>query len=323
MGHIGLIKTGREGRRRLFNEMTIRSRLAPTPSGFLHLGNGVNFILAWLLVRKEGGRLKLRIDDLDSERCRPEYIEDIFRQLDWLGLDWDEGPFSPDDFARRHSQRLRLERYRAVLAELAERSRIFACTCSRREIQQVSPGGLYPGTCRGRSLRPETAHTLRVQVEAGTRIAVDPVSLPLDQALGDFVIWRRDDRPAYQLASLVDDLDDRINLIVRGEDLRLSTAAQLYLAVQLGWEEFLRSRFIHHPLLPGPDGRKLSKSDNALSLLAMRTRGGTPLLAYRAAARQLGIDPAQITSLAELLAAWSGPDQFRDGSAGRPAESSP
>jgi len=130
-------------------------------------------------------------------------------------------------------------------------------------------------------------------------------SLKLAQEMGDFVVWR-DGRPAYQLASLVDDRDDRINLIVRGEDLLVSTGAQLYLADKLGWSEFGGTRFIHHPLLPGPDGRKLSKSDDALSLAALRERGETPLLAYRAVARQLGLDPAEITSLTELLAGLPG-----------------
>jgi len=274
--------------------------------GYLHLGNAVNFLHTWLLVRKVGGRLKLRIDDLDAERCRPEYIEDIFRQLEWLGLDWDEGPSGPDDFSRHHSQRLRLERYQEVLVELQKRDSLFACTCSRKEIQLHSPAGLYPGSCRKLNLRPAGPHALRLLVAPGATVEVEGQPLALGREMGDFVIWRRDGRPAYQLASLVDDLDDRINLIVRGEDLRTSTAAQLYLATKLGREEFSRARFIHHPLLPASDGRKLSKSDDALSLAALRRHGETPLLAYRAVARQLAINPAEITSIADLLAARSG-----------------
>lgn len=283
--------------------MTIRSRLAPTPSGYLHLGNGVNFLHTWLLVRKAGGVLKLRIDDLDGERCRPEYIEDIFRQLDWLGLDWDEGASGPDDFSRCHSQRLRMERYREVLEGLRQRVRLFACTCSRKEVQRRSPGGLYPGTCRHLTHRSGAPHALRILLEPEAVLAVAGQTLNLNRELGDFVVWRRDDRPAYQLASLVDDLDYRINLIVRGEDLRVSSGAQLYLAAKLGRDEFARVHFIHHPLLFGPDGRKLSKSDDALSLAALRDRGETPLPIYRAVARQLAINPAEISSLADLLAA--------------------
>jgi len=283
--------------------MTIRSRLAPTPSGYLHLGNAVNFLRTWLLVRRAGGLLKLRIDDLDSNRCRPEFVEDIFRQLDWLGLDWDEGPSGPEDFHRCHSQRLRWERYREVVEGLRQGGEIFACTCSRKEIQQRSPGGLYPGTCRHLALQPTGSHALRLRVEPGSGLELGAQALDLSRALGDFVIWRRDDQPAYQLASLVDDLDDRINLLVRGEDLLISTAAQLYLAAKLGRPEFARASFIHHPLLLGSAGRKLSKSDDALSLAALQARGATPILAYRETARQLRIDPAGITTLTDLLAA--------------------
>lgn len=283
--------------------MAIRSRLAPTPSGYLHLGNAVNFLHTWLLVRKAHGVIKLRIDDLDSARCRPEYIEDIFRQLAWLGLDWDEGPSGPDDFSRNHSQQLRLERYREVLEVLRGCDLLFPCSCSRKEILQRSPSGLYPGTCRHRGHRRTVSQAIRIQVGTESELEVASRRLDLSREMGDFLVWRRDDRPAYQLASLVDDRDDRINLIVRGEDLLISTGAQLYLAAQLGWEEFARVRFIHHPLLPGPDGRKLSKSDDALSLAALRGRGETPLLAYRAAARQLAINPSEISCLDDLLAA--------------------
>jgi glutamyl-tRNA synthetase len=282
---------------------TIRSRLAPTPSGYLHLGNAVNFIRTWLLVRKNGGVLKLRIDDLDRDRCRPQYIEDIFRQLDWLGLDWDEGPTGPDDFRRHYSQHLRLDRYRKELAALLETGQLFACTCSRKEIEQQAPSGLYPGSCRHRRHRLAGPHALRIRVEESAVIEIGSAKLPLGLLMGDFVVWRRDDLPAYQLTSLVDDLDDRINLIVRGEDLLNSTAAQLFLAGKLGAEEFARASFHHHPLLPGADGRKLSKSDNALSLAALRTLGKEPAIAYRTAALQLGLDPGAIHTLADLLAA--------------------
>lgn len=287
-------------------QMKTRSRLAPTPSGYLHLGNGVNFLHTWLLVRRAGGVLKLRIDDLDGDRCKPEYIEDIFRQLDWLGMDWDEGPSGPDDFNRHHSQRLRMQSYREVLDTLRQRTRLFTCTCSRKEIQRRSPNGLYPGTCRQLSHRSGAAHAMRVLVEPEAVLEVAGRTIDLSRELGDFVVWRRDDRPAYQLASLADDLDDRINLIVRGEDLRGSTAAQIYLATKLDRGEFARAHFIHHPLLFGPDGRKLSKSDDSLSLEALRVRGETPLSVYRAVAQQLAINPAEISSLADLLAALPG-----------------
>lgn len=280
--------------------MKIRSRIAPTPSGYLHLGNAVNFIRTWLLVRRTGGSLKLRIDDHDLDRCRAEYVEDIFRQLDWLGLDWDEGPSGPDDFLRNHSQRLRLDRYMEMLDRLHETGHVFACTCSRKRLQEQSVNGLYTGECRGRLDRPHKAHALRMEVCGETVIELNGEQVRLDREMGDFVIWRRDNQPAYQLVSLADDLDDRINLIVRGEDLKVSTAAQLYLAARLGEDGFSRAAFVHHPLLPGSHGRKLSKSDNALSLAAMRDSGAGPETAFRAAALQLGLDPSGISSLNEL-----------------------
>lgn len=283
----------------------LRSRLAPTPSGYLHLGNAVNFLLTWLLVRRAGGVLKLRIDDADAGRSRPEYVADIFRQLEWLGLDWDEGPSGPDDFFARHSQLLRLERYREMLHELGRRTRLFPCACSRRQIGAQTGNGLYPGTCRATAFRPgRLGQPVRILVPEGCMVEVNGIRLDLAATLGDFILWRRDDLPAYQLASLTDDLDDRINLIVRGQDLLPSTAAQLFLADRLGETGFGRALFHHHPLLTGSRGEKLSKSDQALSLHAMRQAGAIPAEVYRAAARHLGIDPRAIATLADLLHAF-------------------
>ena len=197
----------------------LRSRLAPTPSGYLHLGNAVNFLITWLMVRQAGGTLKLRIDDADADRTQPGYIEDIFRQLDWLGITWDEGPAGPDDFHRHHSQLQRIGRYWAVLGQLAATASLFPCTCSRKAIREHSTSGLYPGTCRGRREPPAGEHAIRIAVPAETMVLVGEDAVALGALMGDFVLWRRDNQPAYQLASLVDDLDDRITCIVRGMDL--------------------------------------------------------------------------------------------------------
>lgn len=276
-------------------EVLLRSRLAPTPSGYLHLGNACNFILTWLLVRHRQGVLKLRIDDADSGRSRREYLEDIFRQLEWLGLDWDAGPNGPDDFTGRHSQMQRLERYRRLLTALSAGGQLFYCTCSRRQISQSSAAtGLYPGTCCQRRQPPPAAHAVRIMA-------------PPELELGDFVLWRRDDLPAYQLASLADDLADGSNLIVRGRDLASSSAAQLFLARQLGAEgrSFRQARFLHHPLLRDGLGRKLAKSDQSLSLAAIRQAGATPMVVYRQVADLLGLDSTAIASLTDLQAAFS------------------
>ncbi|HSR35757.1 MAG TPA: glutamate--tRNA ligase family protein [Desulfurivibrionaceae bacterium] len=286
----------------------IRSRIAPTPSGYLHLGNAVNFLLTWLLVRQAGGSLKLRIDDADSDRTQPEYIEDIFHQLDWLGLTWDEGPSGPEDFRHHHSQLLRQERYRAVLDQLAATGLLFPCVCSRKQIREQATNGLYPGTCRTRREPPPGEHAIRLLVPAETVVQVGDQPVSLGATMGDFVLWRRDDQPAYQLASLVDDLDDRISCIVRGADLLASTAAQLHLATLLGaiGEPFGAITFHHHPLIPGEGGQKLSKSDNALSLHAMREAGVTPTQIYQATARVLELPPYAIETLDDLFAVFRG-----------------
>lgn len=281
--------------------MMLRSRIAPTPSGLLHLGNAVNFILTWLMVRKAGGTLRLRIDDADCLRAKPEYLEDIFRQLDWLKLTWDEGPTGPDDFCRRFSQQLRLERYRDFLAELDRLGHLYPCGCSRSKIREHAVDGVYPGFCRNRAVAPMPGEAQRVRVPEGSVFRVEGQEVALCKAMGDFVLWRKEDLPAYQLVSLVDDLDDRINLIVRGHDLLPSTAAQLFLAGLHGNNFFAETTFLHHPLVLGEDGRKLSKSDNALSLAALREGGGSRSLVYQAVAQQVGVDSAGIGSLDELL----------------------
>jgi glutamyl/glutaminyl-tRNA synthetase len=276
-----------------------RSRIAPTPSGYLHLGNAVNFLITWVLVRQRGGRLKLRIDDADGARCRPEYIEDIFRQLDWLGLDWDEGPEGPDDLRERYSQRLRFARYRVLLVDLRQAGHTYFCGCSRAEIHEQVGSGVYPGLCRRRS--PGAGDLVeRLLVPEHTVIEVEGKRIDLASSMGDFVLWRRDDSPAYQLASLVDDLDDGINFIVRGSDLLVSSAAQIHLAGLLGRKSFAEIRFLHHRLLVDHDGVKLSKSDRALSLEGMRRLGATRQDIYQAAAPYLGMAPEQVGSLNDL-----------------------
>ncbi len=302
------------GARRLAGELArlngrrVRSRIAPTPSGLLHLGNALNFVLTWVATRAVNGTLRLRIDDADRGRCRQEFVEDILRQLGWLGLDWDEGPSGVADFFRRHSQLHRLDRYRRVLRRLQEEGAVYPCSCSRRQIRQRSSTGLYPGTCR---LRPPPTEggsrfAWRVALPQECWVAVDGVRLALPQAMGDFVLWRKDDLPAYQLASLVDDLDHRISFVVRGEDLLPSSAAQLFLARLLGEDGgvFCSAAFFHHPLITGPANEKLSKSKGALTLAAMRQAGAGPEAVYRLAASFLDLPLAAASGPASLAEAW-------------------
>ena len=225
------------------------TRFAPTPSGYLHVGNAANAVLVHRLARRHGGRALLRIDDIDTARSRAEYVDDVLDLLAWLGL---------DSHGTVH-QTQRLDRYRAALAA-PHGALLYACACSRRDLAGVTTGGC-PGGCRGRGLEYRAGETaVRIHVPEGTVVPVDDVDVSLDETLGDFVVWRRDDQPAYQLASVVDDVELGITHIVRGTDLRESTAAQLFLADQLGLASFATITVLHHALATGADGTKLSKS---------------------------------------------------------------
>jgi glutamyl-tRNA synthetase len=282
-------------------------RLAPTPSGYLHLGNALNFGLTWLLARLQGGRLRLRIDDLDAPRSQPEFVEDIFRSLEWLGLNYEEGPGGPSEQAALFSQHHRIPLYEAALARLWESGKLFACDCSRKSIRERSPQGLYPGTCRERGLSREQAQVAwRLRTPAQLAIqwqdqAMGLQSILLTDKMPDFVIRRKDQLPAYQLASLVDDQLYGINWLVRGADLRESTAAQLYVADCLGEDRFCQAHFLHHPLLLDEKGEKLAKSAGAASLLQRREGGQDASLVFAHLSRWLGL-PAIAHNPAELLA---------------------
>ena len=252
----------------------IRSRLAPTPSGFLHIGNAMNFVLIWLWVRRAGGRLLLRVDDRDTPRAKPEFIEDIFRSLDWMGLDWDEGPQTPDELYHTHSQALRVDLYEDMTRRLIATGRVFACDCSRKDMHK------HTCTCQARHIaldQPDTALRIVTTSEPipvpDLKAGILPVSL--ESELKDFIIRRRDGMTAYQLASLVDDIDYDINLIIRGDDLLSSTAAQLYLASLIGAKNFEQATFYHHVMVNDEKGEKLSKSSGSPSLKAMRESGIT------------------------------------------------
>jgi glutamyl/glutaminyl-tRNA synthetase len=153
-------------------QIPIKTRLAPTPSGFLHIGNGASFIATWALARAFGGAVLLRIDDLDAERMRLEYVEDIFRTLDWLGLDWDEGAFSVEDFSKNWSQHLRLDAYEKALKNLQQTGDVYACTCSRKDVRLASENGLYPNTCRAKRLL-DTDNATNYEKNTAWRIEVE------------------------------------------------------------------------------------------------------------------------------------------------------
>jgi len=270
-----------------------RTRLAPTPSGLLHGGNALNFLLTEHLARRTGALLRLRIDDLDAERVRPELLQDIFDGLLWLGIRPDVGPAGPADHELHWSQRSRIPRYMELLQALREAGAVHACRCSRQQRAAISRP-----TCPCRNAGfdlddPAMAWRLRVPVDA--TVEVRPwrgpvrVAQPFELLPDPVVLQREQDgrprRPAYQVASLADDVDHATTFIVRGQDLWPSTVLQLHMAAVLGFTTFSQVRFVHHPLLTDRSGNKLSKSDGAHALRAMRSAGmGPDLLVTQALA---------------------------------------
>lgn len=220
------------------------TRLAPTPSGFLHEGNALNFLLVSALAQSIDADVALRIDDLDVHRCRTEYADDIFDVLGWLDITWQHGPRDRADLEAHHSLRTRTEYYRTELdSARAKGMDAFACRCTRTAIA-TSGGHSCVASCR------EQAFGL-VPGESALRTSTPH---------GDVVLWRRDDLPAYHLASIIEDRDLGTTHVVRGDDLRESTAIQRFLAPHFDAADFASAVFLHHRLITDDYGRKLSKS---------------------------------------------------------------
>ena len=274
------------------------SRLAPTPSGYLHLGNAVNFVLTWLLTRQAGGTLHLRIDDLDRARLRPAYLDNIFRVIDWLSIDYDHGPSGPDDFLRHHSQLLHLPAYNRVLRRLAQQPGLVQASQRTRTGGSDTPVPLdTPGAPWRAQVRPGTEISFVDNWQGETRV-------PLGALMPDFVIRKKDGVAAYQVASVVDDLRLGTNLIVRGLDLQPSTAAQLWLAGQLSETAGFngaRIQFYHHPLLTNTAGQKLSKSAQLPVDAGVLSGSKGPEMVYEAIANLWGLPPGNSGSLEQLM----------------------
>ena len=285
----------------LLTSTPVVGRFAPTPSGYLHLGNAVNFLLTWLLVRRVGGTLHLRIDDLDRARLRRPYLDNIFRVIDWLDINYDYGPSGPDDFLRHYSQLLYLPEYNRVLRRLAQQPGLVYATRRSR----TSPAEPVPLEAPGAAWR------VRVPAEVHVAGAVSEVPMPLATVMPDFIIRKKDGVVAYQVASVVDDLRLGTTLVVRGFDLLPSTTAQLWLAAQLAETQSFnagRIQFQHHQLVADAAGHKLSKSTQASGDGGVLTLPGGPAAVYQAVARLLGLPAEVAESLAALLAAASALD---------------
>lgn len=249
-------------------------RFAPSPSGRMHLGNVFSAMLAWLSVRSCGGKLVLRIEDLDPDRCRPEYADTLKRDLEWLGLVWDE---------EQTQQSLRTEAYREMFSRLDDRGLVYPCYCSRGELHAASAPHasdgtlLYAGTCRNLTPEQRAMKTKppcwRVKVPDETISFTDGLqgytAQNLAASCGDFIVRRADGVYAYQLAVVTDDADAGVTQVVRGSDLLSSTPRQIWLQRQLGLPE---PAYYHVPLLLAPDGRRLSKRERDLDMGALRLR---------------------------------------------------
>ena len=287
------------------------SRLAPTPSGYLHLGNAFSFILTWLLVRRLEGKLQLRIDDLDSARLKRDCLEDIFLQLEWLGLEYDSGPQGPEQQLKQYSQTLKIEGYREALSSLRELRSLYACQCSRKQYLAISEDGLYPKTCRDKKLdldQPEITWRFKSESEALSDTLFFEGSSEEDSSskpLGDAVLLRRNGIPSYQIASLVDDMKNRSTLIVRGIDLYPSSLFQQTVAEKLGWATFSDICFVHHSLLKDSTGKKYAKSEGAYSLKDLKQENSDPGFVYRGVACWLGLPDTDINDLKSLQHAFS------------------
>lgn len=266
-----------------------RFRYAPTPSGFLHLGNAFNFIFNYLSAHivSPAAEIVLRIDDLDAARKRPDYLEDIFETLNWLGLPWTVGPLDAEDFESKWSQKNRFAQYEAALNQLKDTGLVYACAKSRKDLEPF--GGTYPPEFRHQGLSFELPNV-------AWRIAT-PIGFPLP----DFVIRRRDGVPAYQLASLVDDRIFKITHLIRGKDLAASTAAQNYLAQLLGWQSLADRQVLHHDLLLDDLGGKLSKSAGAASLKAKYRIGEGPEPVFRAFSSWIGWEEHDLEGIKKKL----------------------
>lgn len=297
--------------------MKIRGRFAPSPSGHMHLGNAWTALLAWLQARSAGGAVVLRVEDLDPDRSRPEYTAQLMSDLAWLGLDWDEGP----DIGGPHAPYCQDERrhlYQAALDSLAARGLVYPCFCTRAEIRASASAphlgedeGAYPGTCRpdrggeGRQ-RPGRTPALRLAVPDETVSFTDGCHGPVAHnlaAAGDFIIRRADGVHAYQLAVVVDDAAMDITHILRGDDLLSSTPRQLYLYRLLG---LTPPAFAHVPLIVSPDGHRLSKRQQGLSLRSLRDRGVPPEEIIGFLAHKAGLIAARRPAAPrDLIAAFS------------------
>lgn len=273
-------------------DLVKRTRIAPTPSGFIHLGNLASFVYTHALARVSNSTLMLRIDDLDQERFRASYVNDILDTLQFAGIHCHQEEFT---------QRERKSLYSSALAQLRNENKVYACKCSRTE----RTANLSHCACLQdhRSLdEPGVQWKLlpaappTIEMHDWTR---GVLVYPFPEEMSALQVRKKDGDPSYHLASVVDDIHFGVTLIVRGEDLLASTLGQLHLAAVMGWEHFRSIQFVHHPLLLDTNQQKMSKSSGSASIQYMRAHGMSKEHVFAELSRHVGGSPS-IATLEEL-----------------------
>ena len=255
--------------------MTIRTRFAPSPTGYLHIGGARTALFAWLYARKHGGKFVLRIEDTDLERSTEESVNAILEGMTWLGLDYDEGPFY---------QTHRFERYNEVIQQLLSEGKAYRCNCSKERLEKLREEQMankekprYDGHCRGQSVSADEPHVIRfLNPQEGEVTFNDMIRGTVtvkNQELDDLIIKRTDGSPTYNLTVVIDDIDMQISHVIRGDDHINNTPRQINIMKALGLEP---PTYAHVPMILGEDGARLSKRHGATSVIQYRDMGYLP-----------------------------------------------